>query len=541
MLPNKTVNFLMWIVIGLIGEAAASEVLAQSNENSAPQSLTIELGNGQSISVIRITAGRFQCGSPESEPERKSDELQHQVELTRDFYMGTFPVTVGQFRQFVSETRYKTEAEVGTSGGFGVENGQLVQKPEYNWKTPGYVVTDQHPVTIVTVKDALNFLMWLRTKSGRECSLPTESQWEYACRAGTTTAYYHGDDEPGLDGIGWHQGNSGNTVHPVGEKSPNAWGFFDLSGNVYEWCSDIYNDYPADLAEDPNPQQAKSGEPARNVLRGGSWMRLPDRCRSAARYRATPGTRNAENGFRVVMSVAAVQSQSEQPEIERTTPETNSLPSVVLPAASNSETTAPTLTDTHQNQHAAGSGNSTSSRSGTGMSWLLWSWLCFGGFVAAVVVALIIMTQLAGRKVDVSGDSVQLAGIRHLHEVSEDQKSPSAEPVRLAEDGFWLNGFQPGANLLCSYWVMNQMYQITTQIENSEQHFVYTGHRPESVDIVSIDDAEEETSISDWVPEDTDLGTGQGSASTTTVNPDSTTWSERSDSTGSSSSFPPAY
>ncbi len=269
MFPNSTVSLLMWFVISLISRTASSEVLAQSSENEPPQSLTIELGNGQSIQVVHITAGRFQCGSPETEAERKSDEQRHEVELSRDFYMGIFPVTVGQFRQFVSETRYKTEAEAGTSGGYGVENGQLVQKPEYTWKTPGYMVTDQHPVTIVTVKDALNFLQWLRSKSGRECSLPTESQWEYACRAGTTTAYYHGDDEPGFDAIGWHQRNSGNMAHPVGEKSPNAWGLFDLSGNVYEWCSDIYNDYPAELVRDPNPKQANAGEPARNVLRGG--------------------------------------------------------------------------------------------------------------------------------------------------------------------------------------------------------------------------------------------------------------------------------
>ncbi len=175
------------------------------------------------------------------------------------------------------------------------------------------------------------------------------------------------------------------------------------------------------------------------------------------------------------------------------------------------------------------------------MSWLLWSWLCFGGFVAAVVVALILVTQMAGRKIDGSADAAQLAGLRQMQELNEHQHSPSAEPVRLADDGFWLHGFQPGSNLLCSYWVMNQMHQITTQIENSEQHFVYTGHRPESVDILSIDDAEEETSISDWVPEDTDLSTGQSSASTTTVNPDFVTGSERSGSTGSSSSFPPAY
>ena len=206
---------------------------------TAEEPLVIDLGEGASIELVRISKGQFTQGSPESEQGREIDEAAREVTLSSDFYLGTTPVTVGQFRRFVVETNHKTEAESGPSGGFGVVGGELVQQPHFNWRNPGYAQTDEHPVTIVTFVDATAFLNWLSGKSGRTMILPTEAQWEYACRAGSAARFYNGDDDTAMDAIGWSQKNAPSSPMPVKQKQPNAFGLYEMSGNVYEWCQDI--------------------------------------------------------------------------------------------------------------------------------------------------------------------------------------------------------------------------------------------------------------------------------------------------------------
>ena len=225
-------------------------------------------------------------------------KAQRSVTLSQDFLIGKTAVTRAQWERFVSETKFKTEAESGPSGGFGWDgSGDLKQKKEFTWRNPGFPQTGNHPVCMVTCPDAEAFCQWLSRKTGRKVTLPTEAQWEYACRAGTMTAWHHGGDL--AEEIAWSKQNAGNTTHPVTGKKANPWGLY-IGGNVAEWCLDLYGPYPNGDAADPL-QRTPSGDKPRRVLRGGSWNRDAKNTRSAARFRAEPRSRNADIGFRVVV------------------------------------------------------------------------------------------------------------------------------------------------------------------------------------------------------------------------------------------------
>jgi formylglycine-generating enzyme required for sulfatase activity len=265
----------------------------------AETNLTFELAPGVKLEMILVQHGTFQQGSPRTESKRGEDETQRQVTLTHDFYIGKCPVTCLQYDAFVSATHYRTEAESGPSGGFGWDGTTLKQDKRFSWRNPGFDQSDEQPVTIVAYADAQEFCNWVSKKTGRRLDVPTEAQWEYACRAGATTAWHNGDDETRASEIAWCKPLAQNTTHAVRSSKANTWGIF-ICGNVYEWCRDWYAPYSNGPVTDPEQTNKNLSDKPRRVLRGGSWSREARYTRSAARYRNDPGSRNADNGFRVM-------------------------------------------------------------------------------------------------------------------------------------------------------------------------------------------------------------------------------------------------
>jgi formylglycine-generating enzyme required for sulfatase activity len=226
------------------------------------------------IKLVRIPAGTFLMGSPVDETGRANNEgPQTRVTLTKDFFLGATDVTQGQY-----------ESVMGTNPSFFKAAGQ------------------DAPVENVSWEDAMAFCQKLsereraagRLPDGYALTLPTEAQWEYACRAGTTGPYA-GD----LDAMAWYAQNSGKTTHPVGAKQPNAWGLYDMHGNVWEWVLDWYGDYPGGAVT--NPAGPATGTD--RVHRGGSWSNAAADCRSADRHGDLASNRSSHSlGFRVALS-----------------------------------------------------------------------------------------------------------------------------------------------------------------------------------------------------------------------------------------------
>ena len=188
---------------------------------------------------------------------------------------------------------------------------------KYSWRNAGFEQTDEHPVVNVSWNDAVAFCKWLSRKEGKTYRLPTEAEWEYACRAGTTTRYYSGDDPETLAEVGnvadatfkakfpdWKYTIKASDGYvftaPVGKFKPNAFGLYDMHGNAWQWCADWYGEdyYAASPADDPTGPDSVNGR----VLRGSSWLSGPDSTRSARRIRYPPGNRFDFAGFRVAMT-----------------------------------------------------------------------------------------------------------------------------------------------------------------------------------------------------------------------------------------------
>jgi len=254
------------------------------------------------MKFVHIAPGRFTMGSPEKETGRFGDETQHKVILSNGFYMQTTEVTLGQWKLFVQETGYKTDAE--ESGTYIWSGSEWVHKRDAYWKNPGFVQDDDHPVTCISWKDAHSFAEWLSRREKKKYRLPTEAEWEYACRAGSLNAFGSGDiekngcaDDANLEKMGWYCANAGDKTHKIAQKSPNAWGLYDMHGNVREWCADRYGMYPVLPETDPKGTASGQGR----VIRGGAWCDGAEGCRSARRTRDDPGSSNSSGGFRLVL------------------------------------------------------------------------------------------------------------------------------------------------------------------------------------------------------------------------------------------------
>ena len=232
--------------------------------------IAVDLGKGVKLEMILIPAGEFLMGSPDSDKDAGADERpQHRVRIAKPFYLGKYLVTQEQWQAVMDNN-------------------------------PSHFKGLKNPVECVSWNDCRQFLEKLNAKIGTQGGrfiLPTEAQWEYACRAGSTTRYYFGDDESALGEYAWYDANSGNTTHPVGGKKPNAWGLYDMHGNVWEWCQDWYDaGYYAKSALD-DPMGPATG--SIRVFRGGDWRGGDGRCPSAYRAGFVPGSRGSNLGLRV--------------------------------------------------------------------------------------------------------------------------------------------------------------------------------------------------------------------------------------------------
>jgi formylglycine-generating enzyme required for sulfatase activity len=169
--------------------------------------------------------------------------------------MGVHEVTVAQFRAFAKEKESRTSAEWQPDGGAMQINGEWVRKPEFTWKHKDVSQGDDYPVGQLSWDDAVEYCKWLSQKERKKYRLPTEAEWEWACRAGSDAKYHFGDDAKSLGDHAWYADNSEGRSHPVGAKKPNAWGLFDMHGNISEYCLDWSGTYPTGKVIDPRGPQ----------------------------------------------------------------------------------------------------------------------------------------------------------------------------------------------------------------------------------------------------------------------------------------------
>jgi formylglycine-generating enzyme required for sulfatase activity len=233
--------------------------------------------NSIGMQLTLIPGGEFLMGSPDSERDAGAEKPQHRVQITRPFYLGTYEVTQAEY-----------ERVMGTNPS--------------SLKTPG----SRAPVEQVLWEDAQALCQKLSSlaeerAAGRVYRLPTEAEWEYACRAGSASRFCFGDDETAFGDFAWFKDNSAGTTHPVGQKKPNGWGLYDMHGNVCEWCQDWYDPDYYKVASPGDPPGPSSG--SYRVYRGGSCVIWPQICRSAYRFGGVPSYRSRNLGFRVARSL----------------------------------------------------------------------------------------------------------------------------------------------------------------------------------------------------------------------------------------------
>jgi formylglycine-generating enzyme required for sulfatase activity len=309
------------------------------------------------MKLVLVPAGQFMMGSNESAADLAkafrmdiqeaskfdAEHPLHTVRITKPFFLGASHVTVSQFRRFVNETHYKTDAEkniprteTGGGGSALFPDGSEAMGPEYNWRNPGFVQTDDHPVVNVMWDDAVAFCGWLSRKEGVLYRLPTEAEWEYACRAGTHTQYCNGNDPQKVVEVGniadgtlkkqCPQRQFGTTEPPTSAEDgyaftapicsfhPNAWGLYDMHGNVWEWCADIYAYGYGGAQARSDPRGPSPGDPGVGsfysngtgfcyVVRGGSFDAPPSRARSASRSYHWWCASCVDVGFRVARNL----------------------------------------------------------------------------------------------------------------------------------------------------------------------------------------------------------------------------------------------
>ncbi len=263
------------MVAGLLGLASVCGLTAEDRE-------PVQVKNSIGMELVQIPAGQFTMGAPLEQAGADPDETPRTVTIGRMFYLGAHEVTQEQY-----------ERVMGDNPGYFREN---VTKRDQSGR---------NPVENVTWEAAVEFCRRLselpeEKSAGRAYRLPTEAEWEYACRAGTNSAYSFGDSAERLVDHAWFDTNAETQTQPVGSRKPNAWGLYDMHGNVWEWCADWYGPYSPGDTE--NPRGPSEG--TLRVLRGGGWYDEASECRSADRRWSDPTVGSDCDGFRVVLVAA---------------------------------------------------------------------------------------------------------------------------------------------------------------------------------------------------------------------------------------------
>jgi formylglycine-generating enzyme required for sulfatase activity len=305
--------------------------------------------NSIGMKLVMIPAGEFEMGflDLEEKPYQKAFgspdhdsrvRPAHHVKITKPFFMGVTNVTVGQFREFVRDSGYQTDAEkgcddeasksvfvLGAAGngkgayGWNAEKGDADYKKDYSWRNPGFQQADDHPVVCVSWDDAVAFCKWLSRKEGKTYRLPTEAEWEYACRAGTSTLFWFANDpeesakydniadasfksqspDSITASLAIHANDGFAFTSPVGSFKPNPFGLYDMHGNACQWCSDLFADDYYTHSPVENPQGPKTG--TSRIIRGGCWCGHAESQRSNRRTDLPSSFRTMGSGFRVVL------------------------------------------------------------------------------------------------------------------------------------------------------------------------------------------------------------------------------------------------
>lgn len=255
----------VWSVSGALFSSA---IVGSAAAPISQETQILDLAPGVTMEFVLVPSGSFLMGSDLETGD--ADEIpRHRVTITQPYYLGKYEVTQQQWETVMG---YNPSSFKGAS----------------------------RPVDSVSWDDCQVFLAKVQARTGRQIALPTEAQWEYACRAGTTTRWSFGNSDAGALDAAWIGENSGNTTHPVGQKKPNAWGLYDMHGNVWEWCSDWYTrPYPTEAVVDPrHPGPLHETSP---VLRGGGWGEHPNSLRSAYRNCSAADVGHNGTGLRCLM------------------------------------------------------------------------------------------------------------------------------------------------------------------------------------------------------------------------------------------------
>jgi formylglycine-generating enzyme required for sulfatase activity len=253
-----------WLAVLVI--LALTQMIGATGRDPSPQERDKRSSviNSIGIKLISVPAGRFAMGSPVAEEGHELSEPEHNVRITKPFFIGATVVTEGQWSRVMGN------------------------------KSSG---KEDYPAGSHSWSDAVKFCQRLSEIEKKRYRLPTEAEWEYACRAGSTGAY---GGSGKLDEMGWYDKNSDHEIHAVALKSANSWGLYDMHGNVWEWCSDYYGAYDKGDVEDPTGPAAGGKQPFR-VIRGGSCTSPPGQCRGAYRFDVPPVAAMQNIGFRICL------------------------------------------------------------------------------------------------------------------------------------------------------------------------------------------------------------------------------------------------